>query len=266
VVRFSLQEAKMNFTFERLRFYFVEHASQRVWHGGNAAVEMMESLQRELNRGLTEEEITSLQEQVQGLCSETDKLIRGQIPHDISSRDRAIELWGYQHIQPLHPDIYIHQEQPSQTDFDSHFSLPAGEVWRWNVLYTFTGPYYGVQTDASGTPATQQIDLGPLDFVLQTAEVLKTFPGCELLGDLSPDNIDMFTLEPDECATINQALDKQQTEVANALAELIQGGDAQTHANALIRSWQQPLQTAQQQGIAQFKRGKAIPTVESSPV
>jgi len=84
--------------------------------------------------------------------------------------------------------IYIHQEQPSQTDVDSHFSLPPGEVWRWNVLYTFTGPYYGVQTNTSGTPATQQIDLGPLDFVLQTAEVLKTFPGCELLGDLSPNN------------------------------------------------------------------------------
>jgi len=75
----------------------------------------------------------------------------------------------------------------------------------------------------------------------------------------------MFTLELDECAAINQALDTQQAEVATALTELIQGSDAQTHAIALIRSWQQPLQTAQQQGIAQFKRGKAIPTVASSP-
>ncbi len=76
----------------------------------------------------------------------------------------------------------------------------------WNVVYTFTGPYYGIQTDENGQSATSSTDLGPLDFVLQSAEILKTFPNCELLGDLTPDNIDLFTLEADECRKISQTL------------------------------------------------------------
>jgi hypothetical protein len=254
----------MDYSFERLRFHFVEHASRQVWHEGNAAVTVMDNLQRELNRELTEEEVLTVKDQVQSLCSEADKLLRGQIPHQFPSRNRAFELWGYQQIQPLHPDVYIHQEQPSQTDLDNHFALPEGEVWRWNVVHTFTGPYFGIQTDASGQPATRWVDLGPLDFVMQTAEVLKDFPGCELLGDLTLDNIDMFTLEPDECSKICQALREKQSAITQALGKLIQGDDAQQHAKALLNTWQIPLQAAQQNGIAQFKRGKAIQTVDYS--
>jgi hypothetical protein len=254
----------MNYSFERLRFHFVEHASQRVWHSGNAAATVMENLQRELNRELTEEEASTVKDQVQLLCSEADKLLRGQIPQEYPSRDRAIELWGYQQIQPLHPDLYIHQEQPSQTDLDNHFALPEGEIWRWNVVHTFTGPYFGIQTDGSGQAATRWVDLGSLDFVMQTAERLKDFPGCQLLGDLTLDNIDMFTLEPDECSKICQTLQHEQAAITRALDKLIQGDEAQQHATALLNTWQLPLKAAQNQGIAQFKRGKTIQTIDHS--
>lgn len=245
-----------------MRFYFVEHATQQVWHGGNAAVTVLENLQRELERELTEVEVLSIKDQVQLLCSEADKLLRGQISHQYPSRNRAIELWGYQQIQPMYPNLYIHQEQPSQTDLDNHFALPEGEVWRWNVVYTFTGPYYGVQNDAQGQSATRWVDLGSLDFVMQTAKLLKDFPGCELLGDLTLDNIDMFTLEPDECSKICRTLEQEQAAIAPALGELIQGNEAQYHAAALLETWQVPLKAAQRQGIAQFKRGQVIQTVE----
>lgn len=254
----------MQYPFERLRFHFVEHAVRQVWQDGNAATIVMDNMQQELQRSLTEEEALNLKDHIQVLCSETDKLLRSRIPHDFPSRQRAIELWGYQQIQPLHPSIYIHQEQPTQSDFDNQFVLPEGEVWVWNVVYTFTGPYYGMQTEAQGQAATCLTDLGPLDFVLQSAEILKSFPGCELLGDLTPDNIDLFTLEADECRKISQTLQQQQDAVTEALSQLIQGDDRQHHAAALVQTWQAPLQAAQNQGIAQFKYGKQIQSIEYS--
>lgn len=252
----------MQYPFERLRFHFVEHAVRQVWQGGDAATIVMDSMQQELQRSFSEEETLNLRDHIQFLCSETDKLLRSRIPHDFPSRDRAIELWGYQQIQALHPKIYIHQEQPSQTDFDRHFVLPEGEVWVWNVVYTFTGPYFGIQTNTQGQAATCLADLGSLDFVLQSAEILKSFPGCELLEDLTSDNIDLFTLEADECRKISQTLQQQQDAAAEALSQLIQGDDRQHHAASLVQAWQVPLQSAQNQGIAQFKYGKQIPAVE----
>jgi hypothetical protein len=254
----------MPYPFERLRFHFVEHAVRQVWQGGNAATIVMDSMQQELQHSFSEEEALHLKDHIQILCSETDKLLRSRIPNDFPSRDRAIELWGYQQIQELHPSIYIHQEQPSRTDFDNHFVLPEGEVWSWNVVYTLTGPYCGIQTDTQGQAATCLTDLGSLDFVLQSAEILKSLPECELLGELTSDNIDLFTLEADECRRISQTLQQQQDTVTEALSQLIQGDDPQRHAALLVHTWQVPLQAAQNQGIAQFKYGKPIPTVEYS--
>ncbi|MFB2833057.1 hypothetical protein [Floridanema evergladense] len=256
----------MQYPFERLRFHFVEYTVRQVWQDGNVATTVMDSLQQELNRSLTNEEALNLKDRIQLLCSETDKLLRSRIPHDFPSRQKAIELWGYQRIQPLHPDIYIHHEQPTQSDFDNQFALPSSEVWGWNVVYTFTGAYYGIQTDASDWAATSSADLGSLDFVLQSAQILKTFPNCELLGDLTPDNIDLFTLEADECRKINQTLQQQQDAVTEALSQLIQGDDRLTHAATLINIWQTPLQAAQNQGIAQFKYGKPIYSIEYTEV
>lgn len=252
----------MQYHFERLRFHFVEHAVRQVWQDGDAAAVVMNNMQQDLQRSLTDEEALTLRDHLQILFSETDKLLRSRLPNASPSQNRAIELWGYQQICPLHPDIYIHQEQPTQSDFDHQFALPEGEVWPWNVVYTFTGPYYGIQTSADGQPATASADLGPLDLVLQSAELLKTFPDCELFGDLTPDNIDLFTLEADECRKISQTLQQQQQAVTAALSQLIQGDDRQRHAAALLHLWQTPLQVAQQQGIAQFKFGKRIPAVE----
>ncbi|MBE9224863.1 hypothetical protein IQ264_05200 [Phormidium sp. LEGE 05292] len=254
----------MQYRFERLRFHFVEHTVRQVWQDGNAATKVMDSLQQELERSLTDEEALNLKDHIQLLCSETDKLLRSRIPHDFPSRQKAIELWGYQQIQPLHSDIYIHHEQPTESDFDSQFALPPSEVWMWNVVYTFTGPYYGIQTEANGQAATSYADLGSLDFVLQSAEILKTFPNCELLGDLTADNIDLFTLEADECRRISQTLQQQQDAVTEALSQLIQGDDRQYHATIVVNTWQVPLQAAQNQGIAQFKYGKRIHSVEYS--
>jgi|GEM_PF-4804772 len=254
----------MQYIFERLRFHFVEYAVRQVGQDGNAAIALMDSLQQELNQSLTEEETLHLKERVQLFCSETDKLLRSRIPHDFSSSDRAIELWGYQQIEFLNPNIYIHLEQPTESDFNSQFALPEGEVWAWNVVYTFTGPYYGIQTDAKGKAATRSIDLGSLDFVLQSAKVLKTFPNCELLGDLTSDNIDLFTLEADECTKISQSIQKNQEAVTVALSELIQGDDRHSYAAILVNAWQTPLQAAQHKGIAQFKYGKHFHSVDSS--
>lgn len=252
----------MQYPFERLRFHFIEHAVGQVWQDGNAATIVIDRMQQELQRSLTPEESLNLKNHIQLFCSETDKLLRSRIPHDFPSRHKAIEFWGYQQIQPLHPDIYIHQEQPTQSDLDNQFALPAGEVWVWNVVYTFTGPYYGMQTNAQGRAATACADLGSLDFVLQSAELLKAFPNCDPLGDLTPDNLDLFTLEADECRKISQTLQQQQSAVIETLSQLIQGDDRQQHAATLVNLWQAPLQAAQHQGIAQFKYGKQIPAVE----
>lgn len=252
----------MQYPFERVRFHFVEHAVRQIWQDGNAATIVIESLQQELERGLTEEESLNLKDHVQQLYSETDKLLRCRVPHDLPSRQRAIELWGFQQIQPLQSNLYIHQEQPTPADFESQFVLPDGEVWIWNVIYTFTGPYYGIQTGANGQPATTSADLGPLNFVLQSAEILKTFPKCEVLGDLTADNLDLFTLEADECRSMGQTLQQQQEAATAALSQLIQGDDRQRHAAALLHLWQAPLQAAQHQGIAQFKYGKQIQSIE----
>ena len=252
----------MEYPFERLRFHFVEHTVRQVWQQGNTATTVMETLQQELNRSFTHEEALNVKNHIDLLCSETDKLLRSRIPHALPSPQRAIELWGYQNIQALHPDIYIHHEQPTQSDFDKQFALPESEVWIWNVVYTFTGPYYGIQTDAKGQAATSFTELGTDDFVLQSAQQLKTFPNCELLGDLTLDNIDLFTLEADECCKINQTLEQQQDAVVEALSQLIQGDESQQHAAKLLDIWRTPLQAAQNQGIAQFKSGKRIQKVE----
>jgi hypothetical protein len=153
----------------------------------------------------------------------------------------------------LPPDTYIHHEQPTQKDFEQNFVLPDGEIWAWNVFYTFTGPYYGIQTNANGQSATCCVELGDLAFVLQSAEMLKNFANCEVLGDLNTDDLDLFTLEADECAQISQTFQQQQDAIAEALSPLI---EERQRAKELINQWQIPLKAAQNQGIAQFKRGR----------
>ncbi len=246
---------------QRLRFHFVEHTVRRVWHEGNPTEAVLAGVRQDLGRDLTQTEALDVTNQVQYFCAEADTLLRSRIPHGVSSNNASVELWGYQQIQPLHPEIYINQHQPTQTDFTNQFQLPAGEVWVWNVVYTFTGPYYGIQTDASGQAATRSVDLGSLDFVLKIAAVLKTFPGCELLGDLTDDNFASFTLEADECRKISQVLQAQQDAIASALSPIIQGDNEPQHTIDLIQAWQVPLKTAQQDGIAQFKRGKPIQSI-----
>ncbi|MEG3439375.1 hypothetical protein V0288_19770 [Pannus brasiliensis CCIBt3594] len=241
----------MQYSFERLRFHFIEHAVGQVWQEGNATATVIDNLQKELDRGLTEEETDYLRERVRLLCAETDKLIRSRIPHDLPSRHGDIELWGYQQIRTLDPDTYIHHEQPGRADFDNGFALPEGEVWAWNVLYTFTGPYYGIQSDENGQSATRSSDLGSRDLVLQSAAALATFPDCEVLGDLTPDNLDLFTLEADECAAIGRSLQQRQREAIETLSPLA-GGDER--AATLVNAWQIPLKSAERAGIGQFKR------------
>jgi len=250
----------MSYSFERLRFHFVEHAVKQVSENGNTTSILMTSLQQELQRGFTEEEIQRLNDHIRLLYSETDKLLRSRTPQDIPSRYGAIELWGYQQISTLHPDTYLHHEQPTQKDFEQNFVLPDGEIWAWNVLYTFTGPYCGVQTNANGKSASCFVELGDLDFVLQSTEILKKFPNCEVLGDLNTDDIDLFTLEADECAQISQIFQQQEEAIAEALSQLIHEDDALQQAKELISKWQIPLKAAQNQGIAQFKRGRQFNT------
>lgn len=252
----------MSYSFERLRFHFIEHAVKQVSENGNTTTILMTSLQQELQRGFTEEEIQRLNDHIRLLYSETDKLLRSRTPQDIPSRYGAIELWGYQQISTLHPDTYIHHEQPTQKDFEQNFVLPDGEIWAWNVFYTFTGPYYGMQTNANSKPATCFVELGDLEFVLQSTEILKKFPNCEVLGDLNTDDIDLFTLEADECAQISQIFQQQEDAIAEALSQLIYEGDRLQQAKELINQWQIPLKAAQNQGIAQFKRGRQFNTKE----
>jgi hypothetical protein len=237
----------MQYSFERLRFHFIEHAIGRVRHEGDAGV--IDRLQKELDRGLTDEETLHLRERVELLYSETDKLLRSRIPRDLPSRRGGIELWGYQQIRTLSPDTYIHHQQPTRDDFDKAFVLPDGEVWAWNVVYTFTGPYYGSQTDADGQPATRSIDLGNLDTVLETAAILATFPDCEVLQDLTADNIDLFTLEADECDRIRRTLEEKRDPIIDALGERL---------STAIDTWEVPLVAARNGGIAQFKRIHSI--------
>ena len=90
----------------------------------------------------------------------------------------------------------------------------------------------------------------------------KAFPGCEVLGDLLPENIDGFTLEADECKQIDEVLKQEQNAVANALEQIIQGENSHQAALELIKTWQVPLQAAQKKGIAQFKREKLIKSIK----
>ncbi|MBF2079921.1 MAG: hypothetical protein IGR76_15725, partial [Synechococcales cyanobacterium T60_A2020_003] len=149
-------------------------------------------------------------------------------------------------------------------DFNNQFVLPEHEVWAWNVVYTVTGSYYGTQSDAAEQSATCLADIGPLDFALQSAAVLKTFPNCDVLGDLTPDNIDLFTLEADKCRAMSQIFSEHHDAIAAALSQLIQSDDPKIQAAELLQLWQAPLQSAMNQGIAQFKRGKRIQTIEYS--
>ncbi|WP_157871823.1 hypothetical protein [Gloeothece verrucosa] len=219
---------------------------------------MIASLLNELQDELTGEEREEAKQRVQFLSSEAEKLLRSRIPHDIVSPNVGVELWGYEQIEPLSPAIYIHHHQPTQTDFDLQFQLPEGEVWAWNVVYTLTGPYFGVQNSQDGEPATRFSDLGPINFFLQTVEVLKGFAGFDLLGDLSVDNLDGFTLEFDECQTMYEALQRQGDQIGAALSQLIQGEENYQHAQELVDLWAKPLASGMKQGIAQFKRGKTI--------
>ncbi len=243
----------MSYSFERLRFHFIEQAVRQVSQDGNVTSTVITSLQQELQRGLTEEEVQNLNDQIGLLHSETDKLLRSRTPQDIPSRYGASELWGYQQISTLHPDTYVHHEQPTQKDFEQNFLLPDGEIWAWNVFYTFTGPYYGIQTGGNGQSATCFAEIGDLEFVLKSTEILKNFPNCEVLGDLNTDDLDLFTLEADECAQISQTFQQQEDAIAEALSPLIQ---ERQRAKELINQWQIPLKAAQNQGIAQFKRGR----------
>jgi len=96
--------------------------------------------------------------------------------------------------------------------------------------------------------------------VLQSTEILKKFPNCEVLGDLNTDDIDLFTLEADECAQISQIFQHQEDVIAEALGQLIDEDDSLQQAKELIGKWQIPLKAAQNQGIAQFKRGRQFNT------
>jgi hypothetical protein len=248
----------MPYAFEQLRVHFIEHTVRRVWHEGDGANAVINALPSEVQQELTDADHTELRDHVNYLLNETEKLLRSRIPHDVAPTDTAIELWGYQQIQPLTPDIYVRHNQPTQQDFDQHFQSPPGEVWAWNVIYTLTGPYYGVQTNAEGTPATHYQDLGAAHFVLDLATALKSFKGFEVLGDLTSDNIDGFTLEFDECKAMVETLRNQQDEVKAALTPLLQGSANFHQPDALISTLTSPLESALNKGIAQFKRGRLL--------
>jgi hypothetical protein len=236
----------MQYSFERLRFHFIEHAIGRVRQQGDASV--IDRLQKEFDRVFTPEETLYVQERVALLYSEADKLLRSRIPQELPSRRGGIELWGYRQIRTLSPDTYIHHEQPTGEDFERKFALPDGEIWAWNVVYTFTGPYYGLQTDANGQAATRSVNIGNLDTVLEVAGILATFPGCEVLGDLTPEDIDLFTLEADECDRIRRTLEEKREDI---IVRLPKDGTA-------IDAWRVPLEAARNEGMAQFKQ---IPSI-----
>lgn len=248
----------MPYAFEQLRVHFIEHTVSRVWHDGNAAEAVISALPNELQQELTDEDHLELRDRVNYLLNETEKLLRSRIPHDIAPTDTAIELWGYQQIQPLTPNIYVRHNQPTQQDFEQHFQTPAGEVWAWNVLYTTTGPYYGVQTNAAGTPATHYQNIGSTAFVLELAETLKYFSGFEVLGDLTPDNLDGFTLEFDECKAMYETLQNQGDAIKTTLDSLAQSNSTFDQSEQLIATLASPLESALNKGIAQFKRGRVL--------
>lgn len=248
----------MPYAFEQLRFHFIEHTVRQVWHQGNVEDGVVHAIRSQLQQELTDDEHLALQDHVNFLCNETEKLLRSRIPHDIAPRESAIELWGYQQIQPLTPNLYIHHNQPTQQDFEQHFQLPPGEVWAWNVVYTTTGPYYGVQTNVQGTPATHYQDLGSASFVLDLATILKSFKGCEVLGDLTWDNVDGFTLEFDECKAIYETLQNQNDALKTALNSLIDENPTFNQSEQLIATLISPLESALNNGIAQFKRGRML--------
>jgi len=128
----------------------------------------------------------------------------------------------------------------------------------WNVIYTTTGPYYGVQANTDGIPATHYQELGPAPFVFELASALKSFKGLELLGDLTPDNIDGFTLEFDECKAMYNTLRTQGDDVATAIASIFQGNESFHQAQNVISALASPLESALNSGIAQFKRGRVL--------
>lgn len=248
----------MPYAFEQLRVHFIEHTIRRVWYDGNAAESVIKALPNELQQELTDEEHLELRDRVNYLLNETERLLRSRIPHDVAPTDTAIELWGYQQIQPLTPTIYVRHNQPTQQDFEQHFQTPAGEVWAWNVLYTTTGPYYGVQTNAAGTPATHYQALGSTSFVLEVAAALKSFSGFEVLGDLTPDNLDGFTLEFDECKAMYETLRNQGDAIKTTLDPLTQSNPTFHQSEQLIATLASPLESALNKGIAQFKRGRVL--------
>lgn len=248
----------MPYAFERLRVHFIEHTVRRVRYEENTADAVISALRSELQQELTDDEHLELRDRINYLSSETEKLLRSRIPHDVAPSQSTIELWGYQQIQPLTSDIYVRHNQPTQQDFEHHFQTPPGEVWAWNVVYTTTGPYYGVQTNADGIPATHYQDLGPASFVFELAETLKSFPGFEVLGDLTPDDIDGFTLEFDECKAMYETLRQQDDAIKAALSPLLQSDRTSHPAEALIAALASPLQSALNNGIAQFKRGRSL--------
>ncbi len=248
----------MPYAFEQLRVHFIEHTVRHVWREGNAAAAVIRDLPSELQQELTDEDHLELHDRVNFLLNETEKLLRSRIPHDVAPTDTTIELWGFQQIQPLVPTTYVRHNQPTQQDFEQHFQIPPEEVWIWNVVYTTTGPYYGVQTNAEGTPATHYQDLGPASFVLDLAVALKSFNGCEVLGDLTSDNIDGFTLEFDECKAIYETLQNQYDRIKAAIKPLIQGNSTFHQPEELITTLASPLESALNKGIAQFKRGRVL--------
>lgn len=248
----------MPYAFEQLRVHFIEHAVSRVRYEGNTSDAVISALRSELQQELTDDEHLELRDRINYLAGETEKLLRSRIPHDVAPTHTAIELWGYQQIQPLTPDIYVRHNQPTQQDFEQHFQSPTGEVWAWNVVYTTTGPYYGVQTNADGIPATHYQDLGSASFVLELATALKSFPGFEVFGDLTPDNMDGFTLEFDECKAMYETLRQQDDAIKAGINPLLQSDRANHSAEKLIATLSSPLQSALNNGIAQFKRGRPL--------
>jgi hypothetical protein len=248
----------MPYAFEQLRVHFIEHAVRRVRYEGDTADVVIAMLRSELQEELTDDEHLELRDRINYLSSETEKLLRSRIPHDVAPSHTAIELWGFQQIQPLTPNIYVRHNQPTQQDIDHHFQTPDGEVWIWNVIYTTTGPYYGVQTNADGIPSTHYQDLGSASFVFDLAAALKSFKGFELLGDLTLDNIDGFTLEFDECKAMYETLRSQGDAITAALTPVVQGDQPFHLAQELISVLASPLQSALNSGIAQFKRGKPL--------
>ncbi|CAD5983694.1 hypothetical protein PCC9214_05191 [Planktothrix tepida] len=80
----------------------------------------------------------------------------------------------------------------------------------------------------------------------------------KVLGDLTWDNMDGFTLEFDECKAIYETLQSQNDVLKTALNPLIEENPTFNQSEQLIATLASPLKSALNNGIAQFKRGRML--------